>query len=543
MVTSPDLALRNVIRLHWPSNRNRCTRGGPARTGSRALAGRGATHRCASTGSGCPVASCTTSTTSVWAIRCAWSATTTAARSCGQHGRRAVALHDDLPAPPRRAPRRPHPGRGRAVRDAGVRARRRVPQARPGARARRSSASIARCPATAATSCARPTPASPSTCSSRRCAPPSAKSRRRARSSSARRACGGATSSTCAPSPIVAGSRARRPATWPSTRPRAPTSRRPPAQGEGLGARDGSCAPARARAAQAAFELHAQAEPQADAVRAHAAAAAAEARRYPPAASGRYPNELAYRAHQAIARDERVRIRIRGQGRDRRARITACADAEPRNGIALALTLHTGERVHLADVALIAHATPKPRDRHDPRLAACAPIRPPRPLPDQEPPLLHHPHRAARSAPRARRPPTRPRRRRSARARRRATARGHLRASLRRTRASHSCRRAPGCLSRRPGAGTAASGARGAGNGGGRSVDDKKGGAMQIDAARIAVEGARVDELEPLMTAEEVAAALGVAGSSFMPGTARVRCVATSWVRTSASGARTSRRS
>lgn len=33
---------------------------------------------------------------------------------------------------------------------------------------------------------------------------------------------------------------------------------------------------------------------------------------------------------------------------------------------------------------------------------------------------------------------------------------------------------------------------------------------MQIDAARIAVEGARVDELEPLMTAEEVAAALGV---------------------------------
>ena len=34
--------------------------------------------------------------------------------------------------------------------------------------------------------------------------------------------------------------------------------------------------------------------------------------------------------------------------------------------------LHTGERIHLADVALIAHATPKLRDRHDPRLAACA---------------------------------------------------------------------------------------------------------------------------------------------------------------------------
>jgi hypothetical protein len=123
----------------------------------------------------------------------------------------------------------------------------------------------------------------------------------------------------------------------------------------------------------AAFELHEQAEPHADAVRrAHAAAAAAEAHRYPPAASGQHPNELAHRAHQAIARDERVRIRVRGERRDRCTRIAACGDAEPRNGIALALTLRTGERVHLADVALIAHATPKLRDRHDPRLAACA---------------------------------------------------------------------------------------------------------------------------------------------------------------------------
>jgi hypothetical protein len=53
-------------------------------------------------------------------------------------------------------------------------------------------------------------------------------------------------------------------------------------------------------------------------------------------------------------------------------RITACGDAELRDGTALELTLHTGERIHLAAVARIAHATPRLRDRHDPRLAACA---------------------------------------------------------------------------------------------------------------------------------------------------------------------------
>jgi hypothetical protein len=124
---------------------------------------------------------------------------------------------------------------------------------------------------------------------------------------------------------------------------------------------------------RAAFELHAEAEPQADATRrADAAAATAEACQYPPAADDRHPDELAHRARQALARDERVRIRIRGDRRQRRGRITACADAEPRDGTAIELVLHTGERVHLADVALIAHATPKLRDRHDPRLAACA---------------------------------------------------------------------------------------------------------------------------------------------------------------------------
>jgi hypothetical protein len=124
---------------------------------------------------------------------------------------------------------------------------------------------------------------------------------------------------------------------------------------------------------QAAFELHAKAEPQADAVRrAHAAATTAELERFPPAATDRHPDELAHRARQALARDERVRIRVCGERRQRRGRITACAEAEPRDGIAVELVLHTGERIHLADVALIAHATAKLRDRNDPRLAACA---------------------------------------------------------------------------------------------------------------------------------------------------------------------------
>ena len=124
---------------------------------------------------------------------------------------------------------------------------------------------------------------------------------------------------------------------------------------------------------RAAFELHAQAEPRADAVRrAHAATTAAEARQYPPAAIGRNPNELAHRVLTAMARDERVRIRVRGEPRERCGQITACGDAERRDGIALEVMLQTGERIHLADIALLAHATPRLRDRHDPRLAACA---------------------------------------------------------------------------------------------------------------------------------------------------------------------------
>jgi hypothetical protein len=124
---------------------------------------------------------------------------------------------------------------------------------------------------------------------------------------------------------------------------------------------------------RAAFELHAQAEPQADmARRKHAAAAIAEARRYPPPATARYPDELAARALSAMAHDEHVRVDVRGERRQLTARITASDTAEPRDGVARAITLHTGQRIHLADITRIGHATPAFRDPHDPRLAACA---------------------------------------------------------------------------------------------------------------------------------------------------------------------------
>ena len=242
----------------------------------------------------------------------------------------------------------------------------------------------------------------------RRCAPPSARSTRRARSTSAPRASSGARRSTCARCRIVGGRRARRPATWPSTPPRAPnrpvgssTASRPPRS------RRVRVRPHVRAHLRAAFELHAQAEPQADAVRrAHAAATTAEAREYPPAADDRHPDELAHRARQATRRDERVRIRLRGERRQRRGRITACATAEPRDGTALALVA-AHRRAHpprrrRADRARHPQAARPPRPA-----ARCvrAPVRPPRPLPDQEPPLRPHPHRAARSAPRTRRPP------------------------------------------------------------------------------------------------------------------------------------------
>ena len=124
---------------------------------------------------------------------------------------------------------------------------------------------------------------------------------------------------------------------------------------------------------RAAFELHAQAEPQADAVRrAHAQRAVAETRRYPPPVTDRDPDRLVHRALSALASDERVRLRVHGERRDLTGRIVACGAGEPRHGIARELTLHDGRRVHVADVASIRHATARLRDRHDPRLAACA---------------------------------------------------------------------------------------------------------------------------------------------------------------------------
>jgi hypothetical protein len=88
------------------------------------------------------------------------------------------------------------------------------------------------------------------------------------------------------------------------------------------------------------------------------------------------PDALAWRAAQAVALDETVRVRLL-DGAEHTARITRCGRAEPRaDGEALAVTLHTGQGIHLAETDLIAQtprAEPKARaDRRDPRLAANA---------------------------------------------------------------------------------------------------------------------------------------------------------------------------
>ena len=73
---------------------------------------------------------------------------------------------------------------------------RRVPAARARARARGDPARSTRCPSTGATSCARPTRASPSSCSRTRCAPPPPRSPSRCRTRSAAATSPGARSST-----------------------------------------------------------------------------------------------------------------------------------------------------------------------------------------------------------------------------------------------------------------------------------------------------------------------------------------------------------
>ncbi len=287
--------------------------------------------------------------------------------------RGAVALHDDLPAPPHRPPRRPHPGRSGAARRARIREGRRVPQARPRAPAR-----------------ARPPGPRDARVPARQLRPPDGAVHRRLLERAVRSAVGEvhAKGSKYLGSPRVE---------WGDELDVRPLSDRGRSAREAAGylakyatksteqaggllhrVKASEVETVRVRPhvrahLQAAFELHAQAEPQADAMRrAHAAAATAEARRYPPAADDRHPDELAHRARQALAPR-----RTRPHPHPRRTPAAPRPDHRVRRRRAarrdrVELVLHTGERIHLADVALIAHATPKLRDRHDPRLAACA---------------------------------------------------------------------------------------------------------------------------------------------------------------------------
>ena len=85
---------------------------------------------------------------------------------------------------------------------------------------------------------------------------------------------------------------------------------------------------------------------------------------------------LAWRATGAYAHSKRVRVRLL-DGSEHTGRIKRIAKANARaGGEALAITLATGQEIHLADMDLIDTPLPPPPepgpDRHDPRLAANA---------------------------------------------------------------------------------------------------------------------------------------------------------------------------
>ncbi len=247
----------------------------------------------------------------------------------------------------------------------------------------------------------RPTRASPPSCSSRPCAPRSPRSTPRARTSSAAAASGGADELDVAPA---------RP--WPSAREvagyLAKYATKSTEQAGGLLHRDRPrpdrharpCASTSAATCAPRSRSTTPAEPQADAARRRARRAAPRGARGAPTASD--PDALAWRAAQAMSRasvsasdcDDRQRAR----------RIASCAGRRAARGTGRTRAGHRRADRDLADVEVdraplnrrCATARPAPR-------GVRARARLPRPLPDQEPPLLHHLHRAAPSA-RTRRP-------------------------------------------------------------------------------------------------------------------------------------------
>jgi hypothetical protein len=132
---------------------------------------------------------------------------------------------------------------------------------------------------------------------------------------------------------------------------------------------------------QAAFELHDTAQQAAQTRCArerddYRREAQMQPERPLPTSRREGPAVLAWRATGAYADKKRVRVRLL-DGSEHTGRIQRIAKADARaGGEALAITLDTGQEIHLADMDLIdtpLRAPPEPGpDRHDPRLAANA---------------------------------------------------------------------------------------------------------------------------------------------------------------------------
>ena len=188
---------------------------------------------------------------------------------------------------------------------------------------------------------------------------------RRSRTSSAAGACAGAASRR---PPAHEGERAARsPATWPSTRPRAPSR---PA---------GCCTaspPTRSTPPTCASTSAASCAPRSSSTRERQAPRTAPRARAIPrrdVETDWNPAALAIRARRAMGTGERG-ARPPHDGTAHVGRVVRLAEPAERDDTTLAVELDSGARVHLADVASIGPATRRARrrDRRDPRLAACA---------------------------------------------------------------------------------------------------------------------------------------------------------------------------
>ena len=185
---------------------------------------------------------------------------------------------------------------------------------------------------------------------------------------------------------------ARSPATWRSTRPRAPN-------------RPAACCTASPRATStpprsASTSAPTSARRSRSTERRHARPTPGQRRSvWPPRRAAGTRRARPTRLRRAMSTDERVAVRLRDQGGEQVGRIRSSAAAARHRAGSRSTA---GQTIALADVAVDRHRDAHPdRPRRDgaTRLARVrARLRLPRALPDQEPPLLHHLQSAAPSA-------------------------------------------------------------------------------------------------------------------------------------------------